>query len=409
MRTLHTFAGVCEELDRRRHVTLGLDRISALLSLLDHPEKELTSVQVVGTNGKGTTAVALAAALETAGCSAGTYLSPHLISYTERVMVRGRHLPEDTFAAAMGEVIELSDRHGVGASQFELLTAGALKAFHDAGLEWTVLEAGLGARHDATTAAGSKTVVLTNVGTDHTDYLGSSVEEIAREKLASVPAGGTLILGTGEPAVVRLARDRCGEVGARLVESATEPHPVGSPLPAHLEDNVRLGLRAAEILLNREMKAGTAERVRRSVEGVLPARFEAHHFGGVPVVLDGGHNPDGLAAALGAVRERYVRRPVGVVFGVLQDKDIGSMLTALKAEASLLVLARPDNERAAEPGWVADRYGPRDGRGRKARVVPDVGEALYEVVEEMRREEGVVLVTGSLYTCAPVLERVREG
>ena len=131
--------------------------------------------QVVGTNGKGTTAVALAAALEAAGAPAGAYLSPHLLSYTERVMLRGEFVTEERFAAAMGGVMSLADANGVPASQFELLTAGALKIFAEDGLAWAVLEAGLGARYDATSAAAPGAVVLTNVGLDHTEHLGETV------------------------------------------------------------------------------------------------------------------------------------------------------------------------------------------------------------------------------------------
>ncbi|MDQ3658319.1 MAG: Mur ligase family protein, partial [Actinomycetota bacterium] len=173
-----------------------------MLALLGNPERDPRIVQVVGTNGKGTTAVALAAALEETGHPAGVYLSPHVLSYTERVMVRGEYVTEETFAAAMGEVIALADENGVPATQFELLTAGALKLFRDSGLDCAVLEAGLGARHDATTAADPEMVVLTNVGLDHTEYLGETVEEISVEKLASLATAHTLVLGTDDPRVV---------------------------------------------------------------------------------------------------------------------------------------------------------------------------------------------------------------
>ncbi len=113
-------------------------------------------VQVVGTNGKGTTALALAAALEEMGYPSGAYLSPHVLSYTERVVLRGDQVSEEDFAAAMGETIGLADRSGIPASQFELLTAGALGMFAAAGLSWAVLEAGLGARHDATSAVEAR-------------------------------------------------------------------------------------------------------------------------------------------------------------------------------------------------------------------------------------------------------------
>ncbi|MCA1687510.1 MAG: bifunctional folylpolyglutamate synthase/dihydrofolate synthase, partial [Actinobacteria bacterium] len=174
-------------------MTLGLERIRALLSLLGNPQRSLRIAQVVGTNGKGTTAVALAAALEAAGLPSGAYLSPHVLSYTERVMLRGRFVSEERFASAMGGVMDGADANGVPASQFELLTAGALKLFADEGLSWAVLEAGLGAREDATSAAAPEAVVLTNVGLDHTEYLGETIEEISDEKLASLSAGAVLI------------------------------------------------------------------------------------------------------------------------------------------------------------------------------------------------------------------------
>jgi dihydrofolate synthase/folylpolyglutamate synthase len=404
----YSFANVRDELDRRRRVTLGLQRIEALLKLLGGPQYSLRVAQVVGTNGKGTTAVSLAAALEAAGLPSGAYLSPHLFSYTERVMVRNEFVSEEQFAAAMGKVIDVADAKGVPASQFELLTAGALKIFAGEGLSWAVLEAGLGARYDATTAAGPEAVVLTNVGLDHTEYLGETVEEISREKLASLSAGAVLILGTDDPRVVVLARQRCEEVGARLVEAATGETPSPANLPPYAARDARLGLRAAEVLLGRALTGEERAVVARSIVGALPGRFEVHEMRGVPVVVDGGHNPSGVKAALEGIRSAYGERPLGVVFGVLRDKDVGSMLTELRKEAHVLVLTRPEGERAADPAHLMREHGPRDREGRRARVVTDVVNALEAAVEETRKVGGVVLVTGSLYTGAPVLRWLRE-
>src|SRR5215210_3739290 len=221
--TLTSFAQVCAELDRRRQVTLGFERIRNLLAAMGHPERDLPCIiQVVGTNGKGTTAVALAAAFEAMGRPAGAFLSPHVHSYTERVILRGRQVSENEFATAMSETIELADRYRIPVSQFETLTAGALKMFAEAGLSLAVLEAGLGARYDATSVARPNAVVLTNVALDHTEYLGDTVEEIAEEKLASLTPGATLFLGTGDTQVVEIARRTCRRLGANLVEPAWE-------------------------------------------------------------------------------------------------------------------------------------------------------------------------------------------
>jgi len=404
----HSFASITDELDLRLRVTLGLERITALLSLLGDPQCSLRIAQVVGTNGKGTTAVALSAALEAAGAPGGAYLSPHVLSYTERVMLRGELVSEERFAAAMGRVIGLADASGVPASQFELLTAGALAIFAEEGLSWAVLEAGLGARHDATSAAAPEAVVLTNVGLDHTEYLGETLEEISREKLASLSAGAVLVLGTEDPRVLAVARERCEDVGARLVEAAASEVTIPAGLPPYAARDARLGLGAAEVLLGRPLTEGERERAAQSVPGALPGRFETHEVRGVPVVVDGGHNPAGVRAALEAVRSAYGERPVGVVFGVLRDKDVGSMLTELRKEANILMLTRAEGERAAEPAHLMREHGPRDREGRQARVAADAIDALDAAVEEMRGKGGVVLVTGSLYTGAPVLRWLRE-
>lgn len=442
-----SYEAVCDELDRRRRIDLGFERIEALLKLLGDPHRSLKIVQVVGTNGKGTTAIALASAFEATGKPAGAYLSPHVLSYTERAMLRGRYASEEEFTTAMRETIEIADANEIPATQFELLTAGTLALFRDAGLEWAVLEAGLGARHDATSTAEPRAVVLTNVGLDHTEYLGDKIEDIAKEKLASVKSGATLILGTDDPRVVSLARETVAQVGASLTEyrepekyhhaisgaeeNATHylPLPTLEPSGAwtsrrldrpasyrvrggedYLVRNERLGIRAAELLLGRSLRPDEREAglsLARSLRP--PARFEVHEMGGVPVVVDGGHNPEGLEAALGAVRAEFGDRPLAVVFGALKEKNVGSMLDILSREACTLVLTRPAyaGGRALDPEWVEREYEPRDTRGRRARVASDAGEALRVAVGEMENVNGAVLVTGSLYTGAGVLGWMR--
>ncbi|MDP9457214.1 MAG: Mur ligase family protein [Actinomycetota bacterium] len=406
------YEAVCENLDRRRRVALGFERIEALLALLDRPHRSLRVAQVVGTNGKGTTATSLAAALEAAGWPSGAYLSPHVLSYTERVMIGGVPVSQREFASAMGKVMEVADASGVPATQFEILTAGALGIFRDRGLEFAVLEAGLGARHDATTAAPAEVVVLTNVGLDHAEYLGGTVEEVAIEKLASVRPGSTLVLGTDDERVVRLARRACERVGAGLVrvEDGCLEDPATAGLPPHLARNARLGMRAAEVLLGRPL-LGEEQRRAAALWGRLPARFEEFEVDGVPVVVDGGHNPEGIAATLAAVRARYAGKPLVVVFGALREKDLVGMLGAVEGEAASVVLTRPGGSggRAAEPEDLVREYAPKDESGGGAVVVRDPGGALEVAVEEAAGKGGAVLVTGSLYTAAGVLGVLRGG
>ena len=360
----------------------------------------------MGTNGKGTTAVALAGALEAAGVRSGAYLSPHVLSYTERVMLVGNRVSEQDFAAVMGGVMTFADRHEVPATQFELLTAGALKLFRDRGAEWACLEAcleaRLGAPHDATSVARSELVVLTKLGLDHTEHPGSSVEEIAREKLASLRPGTRLILGTEDPNVVEVALQACEEVGADLVEVVERSGylaTVAEDLAPYLAHNVRVGIRAAETLLGRSLDEAES---RGALATRLPGRFAVRHTGDVLVIVDGGHNAAGVEAAVEAARNAYGERPLGVEFGALRDKDIGSMLAVLQKDADMLVLTKPKGERAADPSWVDEVIRPVDG-GSRARVRADVYDAVEDAVAEMAGRGGAVLVTGSLQTAAGYL------
>ena len=178
----------------------------------------------------------------------------------------------------------------------------------------------------------------------------------------------------------------------------------------YLARNERLGMRAAEVLLGRSLRPEERDAALASARTLRPrARFEVHEVYGVPVVVDGGHNPEGLEAALEAVRLKYGDRPLGVVFGVLKEKEVGSMLHILRIEARILVLTRPAHAggRALDPEWVDRRYEPRDAGGRRARVASDAREALRTAVGEMEKVDGVVVVTGSLYTGAGVLGWLR--
>lgn len=425
---IRDYEAACQELDGRQFFTRGLENTRLLLGLLGEPQRAVRTIQVVGTNGKGTASVAAMRAFGALGRRAGAYLSPHVRSYTERVMVGGEYISEEEFAGQMWKVINIADAAGVRASQFELLTVGAIDLFRERGVEWAVLEAGLGARYDATSAGESEMLVLTNVSLDHTAYLGESVEEISREKLAALRPGMKVLLGTEEEGVLRAAEAAAEEVAEAFAERAgAEPIEIevftgrlsALRLPAYQRGPAALGVRAVEVALGASVGGEVLHRVVDDLR--LPGRFEVGEFRGLPVVLDGGHNPAGIRAALDSVRERFGEVPLVVVFGVLRDKDIRSMLDAVREEADGLLLVEVSGERAADPEWVLESFEAQDSSGRMGRVVPDVTEAvavaadmISETVAEVETKAesdavcgssaGVVLVTGSLYTCARAWE-----
>jgi len=220
----------------------GLDRIKALLANLGDPQLRYPSIHVVGTNGKSTVTRTTEALLAGAGVSVGSYLSPHVRGWSERIRVRGE---EADFEAAIERV--RADAERLNATQFEVLTAAALAEFADAGVDVAAVEAGLGGRHDATNVLRSPVQVVTNVALEHTEVLGTTREAIAAEKLAVVQPGATVVLG--EPEWEALAREN----GAAQVVVAGR-------------SNLALGLAAAEAFLGRPVDG--------HVDVQLPGRLE---------------------------------------------------------------------------------------------------------------------------------------
>lgn len=337
----------------------GLDRMRALLDRLDHPERGLAAVHVVGTNGKSTTTRTIEALLHAEGVATGAFLSPHVTRWSERIRVRGE---EADLESALGTVRAAAE--AVRATQFEVLTAAALVAFRAAGVAAAVVEAGLGGRHDATNVLdAARVVVLTNVGLDHTDVLGATRVAIAREKLAVVQPGCVVVLG--EPEWEELAR----EAGAGAVELV----PGGAPL-----DLARVAARA---FLGRTVDPAAA------CEVFLPGRLERR----AGEVRDGAHNPDGVDWLVERLRpERFT-----LCVSILRDKDVGAMLDRLAALGDTLVATVSTSGRALPADELAER-----ARAHFARV-----ESVADPARALARAHALgepVLVTGSLYLLADV-------
>ena len=204
----------------------GLDRMHKLMTALGMPQRKFASVHVVGTNGKSSTVRYIAAILERHGLATGSYTSPHLRSFRERIEVGEEPIAEADFAAAVAraahaaELVNRTQAPDDGVTQFEALTAAAYSELALRGVEVAVIEAGLGGRYDATNVIPSKVQVLTSVGLDHTRWLGPTIADIAAEKLAVVRDQGTLVLGPGlDPEVVRQAELRATRGGVRIVRA----------------------------------------------------------------------------------------------------------------------------------------------------------------------------------------------
>jgi dihydrofolate synthase/folylpolyglutamate synthase len=367
----------------------GLERMRRLLTALGSPQERFTAIHVVGTNGKSSTVRMTAALLEAHGVRAGAFLSPHLTSFAERIRIGDRDLEPDAFgaavqrAAAAAAKVDRGLEEGDRVTQFELITAAAFDELARRGVEVAVVEAGLGGRHDATGVLRAPLVVLTNVGLEHTRWLGPTIRDIAREKLAVVERHATLVLGDTNPEVVALAE----ATGAAIVR----PVPVAAPLPGYQRTNFAVACAAAREQLG-TLDPVVVERVAARI--TIPGRMQV--VAEQPLtILDGAHNASGVEALAAALPERDW---VGVV-SILDDKDAGAMLRALLPRCSRFVCTAAPSPRALSPATLASLV---EQLGAAAEIVPAPRAAVARA-QELAGPEGAVIATGSIYLIADLV------
>lgn len=369
-------------------IKLGLRNTQLLLEALDNPERAFTAVQIAGTNGKGSTAAMLDSICRAAGIKTGLYTSPHLVSITERIRISGSDIPREDFARhattvrAVAEV--LLERREIEAlpTFFEHVTAIALVAFREAGVEVAILETGLGGRLDSTTAAGAAIVGITQIAMDHEEYLGSTLTSIASEKAAVIRPGVTAVIGKQEPEALEVLLKRCEEVG---IQPSLEP---GSDFSR----NFRLSLRGAHQIQNASVAIRMAEALRISRDAIIHGLETTQHPGRLesigPFLLDGAHNPAGAQALRDYLDE--LNHPLTIIFGAMRDKKLDRIAEILFPIADLLILTPIDNPRSASVETLA-----RLAR-RTVIETASSAEALRTAIAQTPKD-GLICVTGSLY------------
>jgi len=391
----------------------GLDRMRRMMTVLGSPEQAFPSIQVLGTNGKSSTTRMTAAILTRHGLRTGAYTSPHLVAYRERILIDEREIEADAFAGAIARATWAAERVNRTLSeddhvtQFELLTAAALWQMSEQEVEVAVIEAGLGGRFDATSVIGAGVTVLTNVGLEHTRWLGPTVSDIAEEKLAVVQPGAELVLGADlDPAALEVAERIATERGAHI----SGPSPVAEGLELRAQGsfqrtNFALATAAAEAHLR---TAGRALDARAGAEAAaeteIPGRLQVISQDPL-TVLDGAHNPDAVEALLGSIGEITGERTVGLVLGVLEDKDAVSMLRLLMGFCQRAWFTAPPSERALSPAALQSQAR-RLGFGETI-CEPRPERALSQAQEWAAANGAAVLATGSVYLVGDLLGRLK--
>ncbi|MFN0140042.1 MAG: bifunctional folylpolyglutamate synthase/dihydrofolate synthase [Pyrinomonadaceae bacterium] len=384
-----------------------------IFSDLGNPQKNYLKVQIAGTNGKGSCCEFVESICRAASIKNGIYTSPDIETVLERIRIVGSVLPKQDFAeltfrvkSAVEKLFSLN-RLTVFPTYFEQVTAIALLALAEAQVKLGILETGLGGRLDATTAANAELAAITRIDYDHQQYLGDTIEEIAAEKAAIIHEGSRVVIGEQIPEAEKVIRDRCEQFGIDAKFATKVKITFGSGWLNFQTDQAdyrvkKLGLLGHHQIENAKVAILLAEELQShfpiTTEHIIWGLENARHPGRLEYqgryLFDGAHNIGG-AKALRNFLDEFEKRPITLVFGAMRDKDVGEIIEILQPKAEFLILTQLDNERAMSAAELERFIGQTFDRQRVF-LTPTVGDALAKA-DEVTGEDGIVLITGSLY------------
>lgn len=372
----------------------GLESIRAILAALGNPERSVRAIHVAGTNGKGAVASMLDACLREDGLKIARYTSPHLVRLNERFFLDGAPVGDewlDRIAARVSRVGETLDE--LPLTFFEALTAVAFSLYAEARVDYAVLETGLGGRLDATNVCSSELTVITKIGLDHCDWLGSTIEKIAAEKAGIIKPGVPIVLGNNSPEVRAVVEARARELGAPFFYAPDLAEDAEIPADFSLKGSFNRENARTVIAAHRVLRKGS---LRGLAKVVWPGRFQ--RVGAF--LVDGAHNPPAAKALAEALSESQAKN-LALVFGACADKDVEEVLSLLKPFVEKGYAVRTNNPRSLAPDALAAKM---NALGIPSEPVGTLAEALSRVEMSAKDDTSLrALVCGSLFLAGEAL------
>lgn len=393
---------------------LGLGPVSDLLARLDNPQDMYPSILIAGTNGKGSIAAMTASILTEAGLQTGLYTSPHLVDIRERIAIDGKMIAQKDFASGI-EAVKSAKTESV--TYFEFLTGVAFLYFARKNIDVAVLEVGLGGRLDATNCVSPAVSVVSNVSLEHTEYLGKTLAKIAREKGGIIKEAGNCVTAARQMTVIDVLSDICKEKKASLYRIGkafrTSIYKDGtfsyrgidshytrlkSSLPGpHQVQNTACAFAAIELMRRKGFSISDDALIRGIKNVRWPGRMEILRTSPT-VLLDGAHNSAGIKALCRALKNDFAYERLIFVFGVLRDKDYGTMVRQLASLADELIITSPETERALS---LTDLLPIAQQYKKNTRTVKRPIDALKKALSMATRSD-LICVAGSLYLAGDI-------
>ena len=381
-----------------RGIKLGLGRIEAFLKSVGRPHEKFRSVHIAGTNGKGSTAAMLESILREAGYKTGLYTSPHLVRFNERIQVNGSPISDSALAQLISETKDEAEKFGIHLTFFEFLTVMAFKRFASQGVDFAVVETGMGGRLDATNVVKPLVCAITNVERDHQQFLGNAIENIASEKAGVIKQGIPVVTAEWKKTVLNVFRERALEKNAslRVIDKPFEGR-LGL-LGSFQKWNAALALSIVEEL----QKQGIGVSEEAVEAGLLnaswPGRFQIVRKKPT-VILDCAHNPACCVVLARSFKELFPGKKASLVFGASSGKEVKRMAALLSpiAEKACVTAA---NYRGMPFGKTASFF---ESRGFPVEKISGVENALKKALSSASRDD-VILVAGSCFLVGEAIE-----
>jgi len=412
------------------HRGYGLRHMEELLSRMGNPQLAARTVHIAGTKGKGSVAAMIAQVLSGSGYKTGLYTSPHLHNLRERIRMDGSSIPEAEFAAAMAEIKPVIERHDTTFSQltyFEVLTVLAFAYFKKEQVDFQVLEVGLGGRLDATNVASPVVCIITPISLDHTEILGNSLVEIAREKAGIIKSGCWVVLSPQPEEAASIISDICREKEAKVVqvgkditwhkiggdlfhqslviEGRTSNYQVSIPLLGDFQlENTATAVAALETLASVGFAISAADIAQGLARVKWPGRFQILHQHPT-VLVDGAHNVVSTQRLVSNIKAYFNYKRILLVFGASSDKDIPGMVNELVPLSPQVIVTRTSHSRAAPPSMLAAEF---TKRGIEPEIRETVAQAISRALSLADRTD-LICVTGSLFAVAEALDYFSGG
>lgn len=394
----------------------GLTRLTALLEKLGRPQDALKFIHIAGTNGKGSCAAMLSSVMKCCGYRTGLFTSPYLARFNERMQVNGKPIGDEALAEVVALVKPTADAMEDHPTEFEMMTAAAFLWFQQEKCDIVVLETGLGGRLDATNViAAPEAAVIMNIGLDHTQILGDTVEKIAAEKAGIIKPGCDCVLYRQQESVMDVVRERCAALGASLriadfdqIRSefdslygqsfAYKGELYALPLLGkHQLKNAATALEVVEVLRSKGWRLEQSD-VEHGIYAVSwPGRFELIHDEPL-FVVDGGHNPQCAGTVVDNLMNYFSGNHRVMLVGMLADKDVDGTLAILDRAADEYVCTTPESERALPAEELARKL---EKYGKRITVCPAIPDAVGAACDAAG-DTGMVCAVGSLYSVGAI-------